>query len=25
LLSRHGEVLETRSPFPWTIVLVRVG
>jgi ubiquinone/menaquinone biosynthesis C-methylase UbiE len=24
LLSRHGEVLETRSPFPWTMLLVRV-
>jgi 2-polyprenyl-3-methyl-5-hydroxy-6-metoxy-1,4-benzoquinol methylase len=24
LLSRHGEVVETRSPFPWTMVLVRV-
>jgi 2-polyprenyl-3-methyl-5-hydroxy-6-metoxy-1,4-benzoquinol methylase len=25
LLSRHGEVVETRSPFPWTMLLVRVG
>ena len=25
LLERHGEVLEARSPFPWTMVLVRVG
>jgi 2-polyprenyl-3-methyl-5-hydroxy-6-metoxy-1,4-benzoquinol methylase len=24
LLSRHGEVAETRSPFPWTMLLVRV-
>ena len=24
LLSRHGEVVETRSPFPWTMLLVRV-
>jgi 2-polyprenyl-3-methyl-5-hydroxy-6-metoxy-1,4-benzoquinol methylase len=24
LCARHGEVLETRSPFPWTMVLVRV-
>jgi ubiquinone/menaquinone biosynthesis C-methylase UbiE len=24
LLARHGEVIETRSPFPWTMVLVRV-
>jgi 2-polyprenyl-3-methyl-5-hydroxy-6-metoxy-1,4-benzoquinol methylase len=24
LLSRHGEVLELRSPFPWTMLLVRV-
>ena len=23
-LSRHGEVLEARSPFPWTMLLVRV-
>jgi ubiquinone/menaquinone biosynthesis C-methylase UbiE len=22
LLSRHGEIVETRSPFPWTMVLV---
>ena len=25
LLGRHGEVLEARSPFPWTMLLVRVG
>jgi ubiquinone/menaquinone biosynthesis C-methylase UbiE len=24
LCARHGEVIETRSPFPWTMVLVRV-
>jgi ubiquinone/menaquinone biosynthesis C-methylase UbiE len=24
LLSRHGEVVEARSPFPWTMVLARV-
>jgi hypothetical protein len=24
LLERHGEVVETRSPFPWTMLLVRV-
>jgi hypothetical protein len=24
LLSRHGEIVEARSPFPWTMVLVRV-
>ena len=24
LLGRHGEVLEARSPFPWTMLLVRV-
>ncbi|MGH2945366.1 MAG: class I SAM-dependent methyltransferase [Solirubrobacteraceae bacterium] len=24
LLSRYGEVVETRSPFPWTMSLVRV-
>jgi len=24
LLSRHGEVTEVRSPFPWTMLLVRV-
>jgi len=23
-MSRHGEVVETRSPFPWTMLLVRV-
>jgi len=25
LLSRHGEVVEARAPFPWTMLLVRVG
>ncbi len=25
LVSRHGEVIEARSPFPWTMLLVRVG
>jgi len=25
LLSRHGEVVEARSPFPWTMLLVRIG
>jgi 2-polyprenyl-3-methyl-5-hydroxy-6-metoxy-1,4-benzoquinol methylase len=25
LLSRYGEVEETRSPFPWTMLLVRLG
>jgi 2-polyprenyl-3-methyl-5-hydroxy-6-metoxy-1,4-benzoquinol methylase len=24
LLSRHGEVVETRAPFPWTMLLVRL-
>ncbi len=24
LCARHGEVIETRSPFPWTMVLVRL-
>jgi ubiquinone/menaquinone biosynthesis C-methylase UbiE len=24
LLSRHGEVVEARSPFPWTMLLVKV-
>jgi 2-polyprenyl-3-methyl-5-hydroxy-6-metoxy-1,4-benzoquinol methylase len=24
LLSAHGQVVETRSPFPWTMLLVRV-
>ena len=24
LLSRHGDVVEARSPFPWTMLLVRV-
>jgi 2-polyprenyl-3-methyl-5-hydroxy-6-metoxy-1,4-benzoquinol methylase len=23
--SRHGEVVEARSPFPWTMLLVRLG
>ena len=23
LLSKHGEVVEARSPFPWTMLLVR--
>jgi 2-polyprenyl-3-methyl-5-hydroxy-6-metoxy-1,4-benzoquinol methylase len=23
--SRHGDVVETRSPFPWTMLLLRVG
>ena len=23
LLGRHGEVVEARSPFPWTMLLVR--
>ena len=23
LLGRHGKVVETRSPFPWTMLLVR--
>jgi len=25
MLARHGEVLEARSPFPWTMLLVKVG
>jgi SAM-dependent methyltransferase len=25
MLARHGEVVEARSPFPWTMLLVRVG
>ncbi|HEX6391353.1 MAG TPA: class I SAM-dependent methyltransferase [Solirubrobacteraceae bacterium] len=25
LLSRHGDVVEARSPFPWTMLLVRLG
>ena len=25
MLSRHGTVQEVRSPFPWTMVLVRLG
>jgi SAM-dependent methyltransferase len=25
LLGRYGQVVETRSPFPWTMLLVRVG
>ena len=25
LLGRYGEVVEARSPFPWTMLLVRVG
>ena len=25
LLERHGEVLEARFPFPWTMLLVRLG
>jgi SAM-dependent methyltransferase len=24
LLSRHGEVVEIRTPFPWTMLLVRL-
>ena len=24
-LARHGEVVEARTPFPWTMLLVRVG
>ena len=24
LLSRHGEVVEVRAPFPWTMLLVRL-
>jgi SAM-dependent methyltransferase len=25
LLSQHGEVVQARSPFPWTMLLVRLG
>jgi 2-polyprenyl-3-methyl-5-hydroxy-6-metoxy-1,4-benzoquinol methylase len=25
MLARHGEVIEARSPFPWTMLLVRVS
>ncbi len=25
MLARHGEVLQARSPFPWTMVLVHVA
>jgi 2-polyprenyl-3-methyl-5-hydroxy-6-metoxy-1,4-benzoquinol methylase len=25
LLARHGDVIEVRSPFPWTMLLVRVA
>ena len=25
LLSQHGEVVQSRSPFPWTMLLVRLG
>ena len=25
MLAAHGEVIEARSPFPWTMLLVRVG
>lgn len=25
MLSRHGEVVQARAPFPWTMLLVRVG
>jgi hypothetical protein len=24
-VSRHGQVIEVRSPFPWTMLLVRVA
>jgi 2-polyprenyl-3-methyl-5-hydroxy-6-metoxy-1,4-benzoquinol methylase len=24
MLARHGEVVEARSPFPWTMLLVRL-
>jgi hypothetical protein len=24
LLSRHGEIIEIRSPFPWTMIFLRV-
>jgi hypothetical protein len=25
LLAQHGTVVEARSPFPWTMLLVRLG
>lgn len=25
MLERHGQVLQARSPFPWTMLLVRIG
>ncbi len=25
MLAKHGEVVEARSPFPWTMCLVRIG
>lgn len=25
LLARHGEVVQARAPFPWTMLLVRLG
>ncbi len=25
LLGRYGTVVEARSPFPWTMLLVRIG
>jgi hypothetical protein len=25
LLSRYGTIQEVRSPFPWTMLLVRIG
>jgi hypothetical protein len=25
MLSQHGTIEEARSPFPWTMVLVRLG
>jgi hypothetical protein len=25
LLAGHGTIVETCSPFPWTMILVRVG
>jgi hypothetical protein len=24
MLGAHGQVVQTRSPFPWTMLLVRV-
>jgi hypothetical protein len=24
-VGRHGEVIEARSPFPWTMLLVRLS